>query len=198
MSDKVFLPFSIALRPVADVSCIMNKELRETLTLRSLILLCEACCIRPTALMLAFALQNSIPGLVGLPMDNANPEFYLGIARRYFDPTELTGDERKQYELRVHNYHGYGCFFPPSYTDLDRMLQVGRYEFSMFDYFISSQMDSLRDCLHTKKRRTFVRDLLMRWRAFYAERGGGLQLVFVDHVVRILEYNVGLDMLKSK
>ena len=188
MSDSVFTPLSIVLQPVADVSFILNKELRETLTLRSLILLCEVCRIRPTAPMLAFALQNSIPGLVGLPMDNPHPEFYLGIAKRYFDPTELTDGERKEFEQRVHNYHGHACFFPATYTELDKMCRVGRYSFSMFEYFISHQTDLLGGRLYNKKRRTFVRDLLMHWRAFYAERGGEIQLIFVDHLVHILDY----------
>ena len=77
-----------------DVLFILNKDFRESLTLRSLVLLCEACCMRPTAPMLAFALQNSIPGLVGLPMDNPDIGYYIDIAQKFFDPTEVTFEEK--------------------------------------------------------------------------------------------------------
>jgi hypothetical protein len=63
-----YMPLSTALFVSVDVPdnfvYIMSRELWRTLTVRSLLNLCTAVKQRPGAVMLALALQNSIPSLV--------------------------------------------------------------------------------------------------------------------------------------
>ena len=90
----------------------------ETLTIRSLLNLCTALKQRPSPAMLAFALQNSVPSLTGLPIDNPDPEFYLTIAKKFFDKTELTVEDRTHIYRRVHRLDGDSKFFDVRIADL--------------------------------------------------------------------------------
>ena len=69
---------------IIQVSQILCKEL----TLNEHMHLRIACNAKPSAQRLAFALQNSLPCLVGLNMDSHDMNYYLQIARTYFDPFE--------------------------------------------------------------------------------------------------------------
>ena len=199
MDDSVFAPLTnkvIASRPVAknaDVVFILNKDFRESLTLRSLILLCEACGIRPTAPMLAFALQNSIPGLVGLPMDNPDPEFYIDIAKKFFDPTEITIRQKVRIYHNVHKYDGYDGFFP-IHADLDAQRSDDDNMPCAMDYYVRWQMFAMDSIIDTKKGRDFLKGVLMDWQADYERTAPNDPRYprFINHLLNILEHGMVL------
>ena len=201
MSDSVFAPLTnkvIASRPVAknaDVVFILNKDFRESLTLRSLILLCEACGIRPTAPMLAFALQNSIPGLVGLPMDNPDPAFYIDIAKKFFDPTEITFERKVKIYRYVHNFERNNVFFP-SHVDVDAKIGKTSWGCAM-DFYVRMQMYDLGcgSCnLRTKKERDAVKEVILEWKAVYekTEPNDPRYPRFINRILNILEHGMVL------
>ena len=182
-----------------DVISLLGKELLENLTLRQLIHLCIACKKRPSAQMLAFALQNSIPSLVGLPMDNPDPGFYLDIAKRYFDPDELTFDDEVFVYRNVHNYDGKNVFFPPreSLANLTEPLpgSAGEYFKSGYSYYIHKLFCSMRTpMLCTKKGRDFIRMVMMRWRGHYGRHNPGDERysTFIDGVINVLDHGLVL------
>jgi hypothetical protein len=196
MDDSVvFSPLTTkvtARQPVAknaDVLLILNKDFRESLTLRSLVLLCEACCMRPTAPMLAFALQNSIPGLVGLPMDNPDAGFYIDIAKKFFDPTDLTFERKVRIYRTVHNYDRTNDFFP-DYINLDAPHGGS---LSNMDFYVIMNMYGGMGCtLRTKKRRNAVKEVMLEWKAVY-ERTAPNDLRyprFINHILNILEHGM--------
>ena len=164
------------------------------LTLRSLLHLCTACKQRsPTPAMLAIALQNSIPSLTGLPMDNPDPDFYLEIAKRWFDPTELTIEDKSNLYLRVHRFENQNGFFPLGTTDVYAPLSDVRWPCGL-DFFVFKQISSLHCHILSNKRRKFVRGMMLEWRAhYYYER----QLapadflkygIFIDRIINILDH----------
>jgi hypothetical protein len=173
----------------ADVLFILNKDFRESLTLRSLVLLCEACSMRPTAPMLAFALQNSIPGLVGLPMDNPNPEFYIDIAKRFFEPAEVTFDLMVHIYHSVHNDLERNEFFP-SNTNLDAYMSS--YWPCSMDCFVEAQMAAMRPVIHTKKGRDFLKEVMLGWKAYYERIAPNDPRYprFINHLLNILEHGM--------
>jgi hypothetical protein len=169
-----------------ELAELVSRVLFGSLTLRDLGRICTACIQKPTAPMLAIALQNSIPSLTGLPMDNPDPAFYIDIAKKYFDPTELTVAERVFYHRRVHWFQDSSHFFPEHVTDL-----YAPYNYLWpcgLDYYIACQMSSIQSRIYTKKTRDFVRGLMMEWRAFYGAAGNANQLVFIDRFVSILDH----------
>ena len=175
-----------------DVLFILNKDFRESLTLRSLVLLCEACCMRPTAPMLAFALQNSIPGLVGLPMDNPDIGYYIDIAQKFFDPTEVTFEEKVAIYRKVHYFEGENRFFPV-HTDLDAPFRNWP---CSIDYYVRMQMCGGLGCdLRTKKHRDAVKCVMLEWKAAYEKRiapNDARFPRFINHFVNILEHGMVL------
>jgi len=193
----VFSPLTTkvtARQPVAknaDVLLILNKDFRESLTLRSLVLLCEACCMRPTAPMLAFALQNSIPGLVGLPMDNPDAGFYIDIAKKFFDPTDLTFECKVRIYRKVHNHDATNNFFP---DDVDLDAPFRSWECKM-DYYVRMNMFGGMGCtLRTKKKRDAVKEVMLEWKAVY-ERTAPNDLRyprFINRILSILEHGLVL------
>ena len=198
MNDSiVFAPLTdkfIDKRSVAkntDILLILNKDFRESLTLRSLVLLCEACCMRPTAPMLAFALQNSIPGLVGLPMDNPDPAYYIDIVQKFFDPTEVTFEQKVKIYRKVHNYEGHNEFFPED-ADLDVPFPGWP---CCFDYYVKNQMYGGLGCdLRTKKQRDAVKGVMLEWKAVYERTAPNDPRYprFINHILNILEHGMVL------
>jgi len=198
MDDNVvFAPLTkkiTAKGPMAenlDMFSILNKDFRESLTLRSLLLLCEACCMRPTAPMLAFALQNSIPGLVGLPMDNPDPAYYIDIAQKFFDPTEVTFEQKVKIYRKVHFYEGRNEFFPRD-ADLDAPYRDWN---CLFDYYVSNQMCGGFGCgLSTKKQRDAVKGVMLEWKAVYEKTAPNDSRYprFINHLVNIMEHGMVL------
>ena len=135
MSDDMFIPLSKPLlthnkilrnsEPPSDLLAIMNTELRSILTLRSLVNLCVACKLKPTAQMLAFALQNSIPSLTGLPMDNPDPGFYINVAKGFYDKQFASIEHKVKLYRRVHNYYSGNEFFPRGRIFMELTLSTG-------------------------------------------------------------------------
>jgi hypothetical protein len=194
MSDDIFLPLSKTLFTHTEkkgksdfppeLLAIINTELRSTLTLRSLLNLCAACKRKPTAPMLAFALQNSIPCLTGLPMDNPDPGFYIEVAKHFYDKFAVFEGKVWLYR-RVHNNRGRNEFFPPNVNLYGPLTQ---YRPSAMDYFVSSQISDIGDCvLATKEGRRLTREMMLEWRAHYEGKDPKYH-DFIDRVVRILDH----------
>ena len=173
----------------ADVLFILNKDFRESLTLCSLVLLCKACCMRPTAPMLAFALQNSIPGLVGLPMDNPDPGFYIDIAKKFFDPTEISYERKMNVYRHVHYYDHSNQFFPRD-TDLDA--PSDGFWPCMMDYYVESMIPGIGSMFTTKKGRDFVKEVMLGWKSHYEKTAPNDPRYprFINHVLNILEHGM--------
>ena len=195
MDDSVFAPLTsklVSRQPVAknaDVVFILNKDFRESLTLRSLILLCEACCMRPTAPMLAFALQNSIPGLVGLPMDNPDPGYYIDIAKKFFDPTEISVELKDYLYRNVCNDMQQREFFP-SNTNLDAYM-TSHWPCTM-DCYVNSQLYTMEPVIYTKKGRDFLKEVMLIWKVHYEqhEPNDPRYPRFINHILNILEHGM--------
>jgi len=195
MSDDIFLPLSKTLFTHTEkkgksdfppeLLAIINTELRSTLTLRSLLNLCAACKRTPTAPMLAFALQNSIPCLTGLPMDDPDPGFYIEVAKKFYDKKYANFEDRVWLYRRVHNHRGRDEFFPPN---VDLYGPLTQYRPSAMDYYVSSQISDIGDCvLATKENRRLTKELMLEWRAYYEGKDPKYH-DFIDRVVRILDH----------
>ena len=199
MSDDIFLPLSKPLlthdkilrnsEPPSDLLAIMNTELRSTLTLRSLVNLCVACKVKkPTAQMLAFALQNSIPCLTGLPMDNPDPGFYIDVATKFYDKTFATMEHKVHLYRCVHHYRQRNEFFPAG-TDLDGVLN----EFYQFwpramDFYIRNELGNMGGrLLGTHEGRKMAKELMLEWKKHYEGHGPEIHK-FIDYLVEILDH----------
>ena len=193
--DDIYSPLSHTLfthiRTMVDrtlpleLIAMINTELRSTLTLRNLVNLCVACGLQPTAPMLAFALQNSIPSLTGLPMDNPDPGFYIEVAKKFYDKKYANFEDRVWLYRRVHNHRGRDEFFPPN---VDLYGPLTQYRPSAMDYYVSSQISDIGDCvLATKENRRLTRELMLEWRAYYEGKYPKYH-DFIDRVVRILDH----------
>jgi len=189
--DDIFLPLSKTLFThksdfPPELLPIINTELRQTLTLRSLVHLCTACKQKPTAPMLAFALQNSIPSLTRLPMDNPNPGFYINVATTFFCDKKFATIKRRRWLYRViHHFEGLDAFFPP---DVNLYAPLDEYRPSAMDYYVHHQITHIGKCfLSTQEGRRLSREMMLEWRAHY-EGYGPEYHDFIDRVVRILDY----------
>jgi hypothetical protein len=199
-SDSIFLPLTERLVVCgggaglhhcfpSDLIAMMNKGFRESLTLRSLINLCIACKQRPSAPMLAFALQNSIPSLVGLPMDNPDPGFYVDIAKRFFDPEPVTFQERVTFYRSVHHYNGKDDFFPFRSVDLDS--SIGPFWPTAMDFYVENTLSGMSETLlATQKGRAFVKEAMLEWRKVHERQPDHIR--FIDHILRILDHGMVL------
>ena len=161
------------------------KELRATLTIRSLHHLCTACGLRrgqPSAALLAFAVQNSIPSLVGLPMDNPNAGFYIDIAKRYFRRPDLN------IEVRSSVYDTMALMGKFSTTELDRPFQYGWP--TGWAYFTHTIIRETAKITNTHVGREFVTGLALEWRArFSVKKPDDRRYVdFWDELISILEH----------
>jgi hypothetical protein len=167
-----------------DVSLITNGFF-ENVTLRTLMNVCIVCKKTPTAPALAFALQNSLPSLTGLPMDNGDPAFYLEIARTFFDPYPVTFLEQVSFSRRVHFHHGVNLLFPyglnldaPSH-DPDQW---------MIDYWVERTVSDLSvSMLRTKKGRAFVREAMVNW-----HRQDPAHIRLINRVISVLDHGMVL------
>ena len=134
----------------------ISRELFGLMTLRSLLNLCAVCKIPPTAAMLAIALQNSVPSLTGLPMDNPDPAFYIDIAKRFFRPEAIP------IRLKTEVYHSLqpGRFLRGVVGDLDYPRNGHS---SGLSYYITLILNSRRDVKVTKKGRDFIKGVALEW-----------------------------------
>ena len=195
MTDRVFTVLTEkwtaanAVKGNLDVILLLNTELRKSLTLRSLVLLCEACSMRPTAPMLAFALQNSIPGLVGLPMDNPDPGYYIDIAKKFFDPTEISVELKDYLYRNVCNDMQQRHFFP-SKTNLDAYMNS--YWPCTMDCYVNSQLYTMEPVIYTKKGRDFLKEVMLIWKVHYEqhEPNDPRYPRFINHILNILEHGM--------
>ena len=160
----------------------VNKELQETLTIRSLLHLCTACKNRPSAQMLAFAVQNSIPSLVGLPMDNQNPAFYINIAQRYFCPLNIN------VQMRTEIYSALNLMDLFSSTDLEK--KVCDAWPTGWIYYTYAVINRTLQVTGTHTGRKFVKDLILEWKAFYQQTlpNDPRYSVFIDGIISILDH----------
>lgn len=140
-----------------EVVKLVCKELFETLTIRSLLNLCTACKQTPTSAMLAIALQNSIPSLTGLPMDNPDPGFYLDIAKRFFAPVVIGISRRTD----MYNALYPGRFFGSLVSRADLETPQGDFS-SGICYYIYLILFSC-NLVHTKKGRDFIKGIVTEW-----------------------------------
>jgi len=176
---------TLPLELIAMINAMLNTELRSTLTLRSLVNLCVACKLKPTAPMLAFALQNSIPSLTGLPMNDPNPMFYINVATKFYDKKYATFEIRVWLYRVVHNLYGKDQFFPPK---VNLYGPLNQYRPSAMDHFVGTQISAVGDgVLATKEGRRLTRELMLEWKKHY-ERHGPEYHDFIDRVVRILDH----------
>ena len=184
-STDTHIPLSLVLfkKSIVDapeeIVKMVSKELFETLTLRSLLHLCTACKQTPTALMLAIALQNSVPSLTGLPMDNPDPGFYIDIAKRFFGPVDIPiGRRTDMYDaLKPGRFLGalvcrnnidapHGCFS------------------SGLAYYVHLVLHSC-DLVHTKKGRDFIKGIVLEW--LQTPLVGAMVKVY-NHLVNVLDH----------
>ena len=140
-----------------EVVKLVCKELFETLTIHSLLNLCTACKQKPTPAMLAVALQNSIPSLTGLPMDNPDSGFYVDIARRFFAPVVIDINRRTS----MYNALYPGRFFGSLVSRADLEDPQGDFS-SGICYYIYLILFSC-NLVHTKKGRDFIKGIVMEW-----------------------------------
>ena len=193
--NTVFRPLSTPLLArrdfPEDVFTLINTELRSTLTLRSLVHLCTACKQTPTAPMLAFALQNSIPSLTGLPMDNPNPKFYIEIAEKFYDKRFGGFEMKVDLYRRVHNYNGKNYFFPAGanlYGD------DGWHGEHAIDFYVRNQIIDIGNVrLGTYEGRKLSKELMLEWRKHYEGRGPEYH-DFIDRIIRILDHGFFLSI----
>ncbi len=129
----------------------VSSEMFERLTLRSLLNLCTVCRQKPTSAMLAIALQNSIPSLTGLPLDNPDPAFYIDIAKRFFDREYEVPNRRKMdmYDVLVPERFFRGVV--SSLEDRHGCFPTG------LDSYIHEILYFKQEILRTKKGREFIR-----------------------------------------
>ena len=134
----------------------ISKELFGLMTLRSLLNLCTVCRETPTAAMLAIALQNSVPSLTGLPMDNPDPAFYIDIAKRFFKPVVISIRlKTEMYDTLQPNR-----FLGAVVGDLDTPYNGHP---SGLSYYIHIICSTGRDVKITKKGRDFIKGIALEW-----------------------------------
>ena len=159
---------------------LMNKDLQDSITIRSLLHLCTACNIRrkPAAQILALAVQNSIPCLVGLPMDNPDPEFYIDIARRYFRPSELTVKLRSDAHRAVTVMH--------DFINMD----LSKLQYFPWTHYVMRTLGAITLVLETQTGRKYVRKLLLEWKVYYHQMrpSDPRYSVHIDNVIHRLDH----------
>jgi hypothetical protein len=164
-SEDVYAPLSQVLHigmahafpfPL-EISNLVIGELLESITIDTLEVICMICSQKPTAPMLAIALQNSIPSLTGLPMDNPDPGFYIDIAKRFFGPVNLP--------IRIRT-EMYDALQPTRYVgsliNRDNIEAPHGFFSSGLSYYVHIVLYS-RDLIHTKKGRDFIKGIALEW-----------------------------------
>ena len=147
--------------PSADLLNMISKELFETLTIRSLLRLCTACKLQPTAPMLAIALQNSIPSLTGLPMDNPDTGYYIEIAKRFFAP--MSTSIPVSYKIAVRKCLEPGVWLHlESFRNNDIEAPVGFFP-SGVSFYVNLMIPINYHFLDTKEGREFVKCIALEW-----------------------------------
>ena len=163
-----------------DVLGIMCKH---GLTLRSLVIACEACSKNPSATMLASALTNSIPGLKNLNMERADPVFYTNIAKQYY--SDLTIKHEVQVYAEINE--GDNEFGITRYLDLQapRVACNAERDQTRFPNMMAEYADRLLRSLFPvtgiKKGRELIKKVLLGWREQY--EGDARLIGYIDHVV---------------
>ena len=155
----------------------------ESLSLRELMLFCMTCKhIKPTARALALALQEAIPSCIGLPIHDKRPEFFIDIAKWYFDPKPINVSMRTD----LHNAMRDAPF--PSRCNM--ALPIYTYS-DGFAFYTRQFMESMLVWFFTKKGRAAARELLLEWREFYFTTqfpGDQRYTDFIDHIVDIFDH----------
>ena len=168
-----------------EVKQMVCRVLFQELTLKSLLNLCTACKQRPTAAMLAIALQNSIPSLTGLPMDNPDPAFYIDIARSFFSPEPISIQRRTDIFISLQPGQFNGV--------LNGNLEDPNGFEARFDRYIRCVLYMHQDIIHTKKGRDFIKGIILQW--IQEETPvflyPGMRKVY-DHLLNIMDHGLVL------
>ncbi len=124
-------------------------------------------------------------------MDNPDPEFYLNIAKVYFDPEELDIVKKTDVYRTVHNFSGSGQFFP-NHTVLETVYNNGFNDHytAMHYYTLYAMSAGVLHVIHTKKGRDFVRGVMMEWRRFYEREkpDDPRYIAFIDNVINAIDH----------
>ncbi len=190
--DSAFTPLTkklvISIRMPEHASMLLNPLFGDGLTLSGLMRMCIACNQKPTAPMLALAVQNSLPSLTGLPMDNPDPGFYLDIAKRFFDPQPVAFNQKVYFYRSVHNYENTDDFFPRG-TNLDG--SRSEYWPCTMDYYVERTMIGIpHEMITTQKGRAFAKEAMLEWRTVHEQQPDHTR--FIDHIIRILDHGMVL------
>lgn len=175
----IIIIITIKMSHTALSVILLNTELQDTITIRSLLHLCTACNVRkPPAYILALAVQNSIPCLVGLPMDNPDPEFYINIARNYFRPLDLT------IKLRSDAHRAVTVMQDFMKTDLSKLWCFP------WSHYVMRTLGAITPVLETQTGRKYVKELLLEWMVFYQQTRprDPRYSMHIDNVIRRLDY----------
>ena len=145
---------------------------QQGLTLRSLMNVCEAVSMRPTARMLKLALANSIPGLKNLPQEHVDPNFYLDIAKRFFSDINAEMETQIRRQISDEEDDSYNACFnglvsPPSGIVQD----PNNPEIYLGAFPLSADKALTFWCpiAGIKKGREFIKKVLLEWRDTFAE-----------------------------
>jgi hypothetical protein len=152
------------------------------MTLSTLMSICTACNKKPSAPMLAVALQNSLPSLTGLPMDNPDPCFYIDIAKRFFGPVNL------QISIRTHVYN----MLTPNRL-MGAVIYNGNIEAphecfsSGIEYYVHHIVP--RNLIHTKKGRDFIKGIVLEWLQTPLDED---MVKVYNHLINVLDHGLVL------
>ena len=166
-----------------DIARLMSRELFGCMTLRTLMSICTACNKKPSAPMLAVALQNSLPSLTGLPMDNPDHYFYIDIAKRFFGPANL------QIRIRTTMYNTLTPDrFMVAYAR-DRNIETPQGGFSSWiEYYVHLILYS-RELVHTKKGRDFAKSIVLEWLQTPLDED---MVKVYNHLINVLDHGLVL------
>ena len=190
-SETTYTPLSLFLfktnkieHPPSDVLNMVNAGLFGNLTMRSLLHLCTACKLPPTAPMLAIALQNSIPSLTGLPMDNPDTGFYIDIAKRFFGgPVNIPDRLRSSMHAALQPGRFWGMLrncanFEAPYESFS----------SGFAYIADGVLPG-DELIRTKRGRDFIKGILLEWLETPLD---GRTIKIYNHLINVLDHGLVL------
>lgn len=149
--------------PVGSTDTITILCTHHPLSLRHLVHLCTAVHQIPHTLpahVIAAALKASIPQLQNLDMERADPLFYLGIAKRFFDPEP---PDMLLTQLVVANIRKDGEFFP----DDKKKRPKGMKNLPDLEYYTERMVNNILPAIVTKKGRELVINVMEGWERYY-------------------------------
>ena len=170
--------------PPLDMLNMVDTALFGNLTIGNVLNFCTACNVPPTAPMLAIALQNSIPSLTGLPMDNPDTAFYIDIAKRFFGGS-VNIPIRPRSDM-------YAALQPGRFMGILRNranVEAPVEGFSSGVAYYAHVVLQNDELLSTKKGRDFIKGVILEW----LETPLDEQMVKVyNHLINVLDHGLVL------